>query len=94
MAPPGGLEEDDLDRGGGSQNLLREWAYTVNMLAKTILFHWQVGCSNVQILRLLYFFSHSITYFSDNFLLLLSTFVHKCLHSSTHIGKTYDFVVA
>lgn len=26
MAPPGGLEEDDLDHGGGSQNLLRECA--------------------------------------------------------------------
>lgn len=32
MAPPGGLEEDDLDQGGGSQNLLRECAFTVNML--------------------------------------------------------------
>lgn len=35
MAPPGGLEEDDLDHGGGSQNLLRECAFTVTMLANT-----------------------------------------------------------
>lgn len=28
MAPPGGLEEDDLDHGGGSQNLLCECRFT------------------------------------------------------------------
>lgn len=35
MAPPGGLEEDDLDHGGGIQNLLRECALIVTMLPNT-----------------------------------------------------------